>query len=1483
MPILRHAARSRSIHARRIASGRCTLVAALVAGALAAPAPAFAANGDPFDTTRGVVFLSQSLDSDGETLYQQVQGTGSVVFEKVNATPAAIQYNGIGFRVKDGYIYGFSGATLVRVGQGGVVTSLGSVGLPSDAGINTGVFGDGAYADVMFIQGSGGVVYSINFATWNGSTANLPKAVTLTTNPSVPNCADAFFVQGYLWEACNALVWRIPPTGGATKSFSVPFLDGGGFGAQWTYGNGNIGVSRNDTGRVTQFSITDGGSDNPTFTLISTMTGPSASGNDGTAIPGADTDLALTKTTEPLYAPGGAVPYTLTVTNTSAYPASGYTITDTIPAGLTLGDLPAGCTFAAASRLLTCTGGRLPAGESATTVIPTVASESGTSCIDNTAKVFGNERDTVTANNTSTVRTCRMAGVKVAASVSPARVGAVGAEGQWTFLVTNNGDTPIEDVAVEVTAFSGSGELSQPVCAKAALAIDESTTCTVTAYPVSQADLDAGEVVATVVAHAATADGRALTSAPSSAALAVDQHPSLAVSVASPPYVATAPGELVWFEVTLTNTGNVTLSGVGVDEGQTSGTGDPVTVGECRYPDSATEPVAAAADPGDPGDPDPGAPRSGQLTIPPGGTAVCMVSYQATQEDFDAGGAITYPASISGLDPVDGPVTATAEVVQLSLVGLFDRPLESPWSEGLGVDILADVQNVPDGTVVTGVVAAPGDRSQDSWWSVDPETGEILFNPPPQFSGRANAVVTITYPGGTTGTQPVSVLVAPPDVSVAAASGTVPETRTLTLTPAITAPAGSDITASGDPAQGVWVVNPDRTVTFTPAPGFLGQATATLTVTAPDGTSQAAQLAAEVTMVPRLVDASASIAQGRSATLTPSLGVPDGSITRITGDPAQGAWMPLPDLSVVFVPVPGFTGEATATLTVTGPDGMVGTSRLRVLVTPAAVAADVAVTVPEDSAVTLRPVVQAPQGATAEVVGEPGRGVWALNDDLSVTFTPADGFLGDTTATFTLTAPNGTVSTATLTATVTMVPKAEDASQSVPQAQPATLRPEVRVPAGSRVSVVGDATQGVWMVNADYSVTFVPVAGFSGTAAATLTITGPDGLADTAQLTVEVTPVPVLSDASVSVPEGQPAVLRPAVAIPNGSAVQVVGDPAQGTWTRNLDDDTFTFTPVPGFTGTATATLTVVAPNGTIATANLQATITMTPAADDATATATPGQPVVLRPVAKAPTGSRVTVDGDPTQGVWMVNSDNSVTFVSVAGFTGTATATLTITSPDGLVDTARLTVDVTAPTTPTPTTPTPTPTTPTPTTPTPTPTTPTPTTPTTPAPTPISTPSLTSPPTPPPPTPAATPAVAHASASVPKDTPATLRPDITVPDGSTVTVVGDPAEGTWTLNTDYSVTFTPAPGFTGRATATITVVGPDGALATATLAADILDDEEPAEPEDPAPVDEPDPSSGPVGTGGSVAHPLGGVAIGLALALVGLAVALIARRRHRQ
>ena len=728
-------------------------ISALSAGTVIGASPAHAEPGDPFDPSIPSVFVAQGVPT---ALYQAVtDGDGVTNFAPVGDAPGG-QYNAIAYNPADSYIYAIAGTavldipaqSLIRVGQDGVVTRVGTSSFTPTV---MGTFGPADGYLYTWIAG--------NLQVIDVDSGTLVRNIPLSGDATVGN--DLAYLDGYFWSANGTSVTRIDAETGVASTFPNTFQSGelpaGSAGAAWTYGNGNLGFSYNDTGNVYQVAVENADAAIPTLTLISTNPGPASSSNDGTAIPGLPTDLSIVKTGPAALIPGGTVTYTLTVTNNGLGNSSGYVVNDTVPAPLT--DVTAtdeACTVT--GNAVQCVGGALENGETATHTITASVPVGVTAVVENTATVTANEEDPTPGNNTSTTtaapagislvknagtpvdvngndlvdagdtiqftfdvtntgqvpltaisvddplvgdvicpqptlaaggtETCAAAsvytitaadvengsvdnsatvsgttpdgdpitsapsttstpttaaapGITVVKSAEPSDEDGfvVGAEIAYSFVVTNTGNVALNDVTVVEGDFSGTGELSDVICPADTLAVGAQQVCTAT-YTLTQADVDAEELTNTATAEGTPPGSEtSVPSTPSTVTIPAPQAPGISVVKTASVETVVEAGQEITYSFLVTNTGNLTLTDVAVDEGAFNGSGE----------------ISAAACP--------------TTTLAPGQFVTCTATYTVTQADIDAGGDLENTATAGGTtpggDPVDSvPSTSTVTLEQ---------------------------------------------------------------------------------------------------------------------------------------------------------------------------------------------------------------------------------------------------------------------------------------------------------------------------------------------------------------------------------------------------------------------------------------------------------------------------------------------------------------------------------------------------------------------------------------------------------------------------------------------------------------------------------------------------------------------------------------------------------------------------------------------------------------------------------------------------
>jgi uncharacterized repeat protein (TIGR01451 family) len=377
---------------------------------------AHAAPGDPFPEGPGLVFVAQAVaQGQPTTLYQAVQGTGEITFVRQGTDD--VGYNAMGFHESDRYLYAINNNDgLVRIGQGGDVTPLGQVGLPTSTApynYNQGTFGQGDTADILYVRQSSpgnNSLYAVDVVN------RTSRRIALSTG--VPNLSDMVWRDGYIWGVYGegSRLYRIDPETGEVLSVPLPAgIPTDPYGAQWLYGNGNLGISNNRTGTVYQLQLNNPTSSSPSVTVISSTRGPANTQNDGASSLGQPTDLGITKEGPETWEPGAAITYTLRVHNYGPGASSGWIVRDTLPEGLSdPATTTDGCRIVTENgqNFVECAGGELANGQDAPAIVitGTAPDTAGTDCVEgalsDTAEVTGNEQDDNPANNTDSSTAC---------------------------------------------------------------------------------------------------------------------------------------------------------------------------------------------------------------------------------------------------------------------------------------------------------------------------------------------------------------------------------------------------------------------------------------------------------------------------------------------------------------------------------------------------------------------------------------------------------------------------------------------------------------------------------------------------------------------------------------------------------------------------------------------------------------------------------------------------------------------------------------------------------------------------------------------------------------------------------------------------------------------------------------------------------------------------------------------------------------------
>jgi len=591
----------------------------------------------------------------------------------------------------------------------------------------------------------------------------------------------------------------------------------------------------------------------------------------------------------------------------------------------------------------------------------------------------------------------------------------------------------------------------------------------------------------------------------------------------------------------------------------------------------------------------------------------------------------------------DGFETATSTVT-VAVASVNDLPTVANDSAttnedtAVNIDVLGNDSDVEDGTALT--VTAVG--TTGAGVAVIESDNTVTFTPNADFNGTASFSYTAEDSDGGSRSGTVVVTVSPVNDAPVATDDS---GSTAAATPVSLDVLANDSDVDGDPVllDGVGPASngtvsiddrgtpgdasDDRVVytpnggasgsdsfTYTISDGNGGTDTATVTVTV-SGASNNAPVAGDDSVSRNEDSGTQSIdvtgndsdPDGDSLTYTLVSGVSNGTLTALS----NGVW--------AYAPQTHFNGTDSFTYEVS--DGNGGTDQATVTITVAPVnddpaASDDAVTTSEDNAINVAVLSNDSDvdGDTLNVTSATNgsNGTTTVEADGTITYTPDADFNGSDSFTYTISDGNGGTDTASVAVTVTPVndaPVAVNDAYSTNEDTAGAANAAGGVLANDSdangdplsVSLVSDVSNGSLTLNSDGSFSYTPDANFNGTDSFTYEVSDGNGGTDQAVATITVTPV---DDAPVAVDDSYSTGFETALTVPaagvlandsdiDGDALSIAGvqQPANGTVVLNADGS-FTYTPDARFSGLDSFDYELDDGQGGVVTATVDVTVT---------------------------------------------------------------------------------------------------------------------------------------------------------------------------------------------------------------------------------------------------------------------------------------------------
>ncbi len=694
-------------------------------------------------------------------------------------------------------------------------------------------------------------------------------------------------------------------------------------------------------------------------------------------------------------------------------------------------------------------------------------------------------------------------------------------------------------------------------------------------------------------------------------------------------------------------------------------------------------------------------------------------------------GVLTQPINSSGtvvnsapVNTVSGSRTANGSLA-VSGVSVNDPDGNLATVQVSATNGTLSVSTAGGATFATGVNNTPSFTLSGTQTQINAALATLGYTPTAGYTGPASVTILSTDSGGLTDSDSIAITVVNTANTAPVAN---PDTAsTHSGKPAAVYVIGNDVDSNGNVltitaanlTSGTGTVSYlNGTITFTPGTSYVGTAVISYTISDGAGGTSSSTLTVSVSAN------NAPVANNDALNANPNTTIfinPLVNDTDANGDPltitaasrASGQGTVTLVGNEIQFDSPNTNGTTVISYTISDGYGLTATASITVTIgsnTAPVAAADTASTtagapvdvdvLANDSDANGDPLIISDAVLTA------GSGT-AIAVNGKLRFTPAAGFIGTATITYTVDDGRGGTATATLTVTVTGNNAPTAAADSYSVAEDGTLTVNAKGilandtdPDGNMLSAVQvtGVSHGTLTLNADGSFTYAPAANYNGPDS--FTYKANDGALDSNTVTVSLT-VTSVNDAPIAFPDSYTVaedttlsvvasgVLNNDTDVESASLSAVlVSNASNGAVTLNANGS-FTYVPAGNFAGTDS--FTYKANDGTTDSNTVTVSITVT-AVNDAPVAAANSYSVaedgVLSLAAPGVLGNDSDTEGSPltamvvssvTHGTLTLNADGSFSYTPAANYSGPDS--FTYKANDGTLDsnTATVSINVTA------------------------------------------------------------------------------------------------------------------------------------------------------------------------------------------------------------
>lgn len=599
----------------------------------------------------------------------------------------------------------------------------------------------------------------------------------------------------------------------------------------------------------------------------------------------------------------------------------------------------------------------------------------------------------------------------------------------------------------------------------------------------------------------------------------------------------------------------------------------------------------------------------------------------------------------------------------------------APTANAFGVSVLENSTSNTIASQTIGIVTGVQITTPPAHGTLVVSGLNFIYTPTTNYYGADSFFYTASNGAGVSAPARVSITVTQviPTANAVTATLTINSTNNL-INSNITGTANS-ITISSTPAHGSASVS-GLNILYTPNAGYLGNDSFSYTATNTAGTSAPANVSITVNGLPPTANSvSTSVLQNSSANTISSNTSGGATSIAIAGSPSHGT-ASVSGLNIIYTPTSGYVGTDSFYYTASNAYGTSSIASVTITINGIPpIANSVSASVLQNSSVNSIASNITGSATSISLASSPTHGTVNISG-MNFIYTPAAGYIGSDSFTYSATNSYGTSSIASVNVTVNGIPPtANSVSSSVLQDSANNAIASNTSGGATSLGLFSFPSHGTATISG-MNILYTPTPGYVGTDSFKYNASNSYGTSNVASISININGIPpVANSVTAGVMQNSSTNVISSNITGSASSISLFSSPSHGS--ASVSGLSITYTPAAGYVGTDTFKYFASNAYGNSAVADISITVSGSPPVANPisiSVAANSGNNATTANIAGS--ASSIAIGTPPAHGIASINGLDII-YVPTAGYTGSDTLTYTASNTYGTSAPASISVTV--------------------------------------------------------------------------------------------------------------------------------------------------------------------------------------------------------------